>query len=288
MSMINKILYPVAFSPSCTAMGAYVRRAAAMWNAQVSLLHVVDPASHSGFELYSRSPLEISEEHLAIGRERLAAFHTAEFPPDTHPRIVAAGDAATEIARIAREGKFDLIVMPTHTGFFRRMLLGSTTAKVLDDADCPVLTSTHAETIAPRPLEHREWLCAIDLSSHAERMLRFASQGAAEVNSRMAIIYAIQGGDPELSVQLDLQQQLHSAEQQKATERITEIQRTAGTNVPIRIAIGSVKKALLSAASESDADVLFIGRGQRSGKYGRLRDLTYTVIRDSPFPVLSF
>ena len=168
------------------------------------------------------------------------------------------------------------------------MLLGSTTAKVLDDADCPVLTSTHAETIAPRPLEHREWLCAIDLSSHAERMLRFASQGAAEVNSRMAIIYAIQGGDPQLSVQLDLQQQLHSAEQQKATERITEIQRTAGTNVPIRIAIGSVKKTLLSAAGESDADVLFIGRGQRSGKYGRLRDLTYTVIRDSPFPVLSF
>lgn len=259
-----------------------------MWNAQVSLLHVVDPASHSGFELYSRSPLEISEEHLTIGRERLAAFHTAEFPPDTCPRVVAAGDAATEIARIAREGKFDLIVMPTHTGFFRRMLLGSTTAKVLDDADCPVLTSTHAETIAPRPLEHREWLCAIDLSSHAERMLRFASQGAAEVNSRMAIIYAIQGGDPQLSVQLDLQQQLHSAEQQKATERITEIQRTAGTNVPIRIAIGSVKKALLSAAGESDADVLFIGRGQRSGKYGRLRDLTYTVIRDSPFPVLSF
>ncbi len=93
-----------------------------------------------------------------------SAFLAAEFPPDTHPRIVTAGDAATEIARIAREGKFDLIVMPTHTGFFRRMLLGSTTAKVLDDADCPVLTSTHAETIAPRPLEHREWLCAIDLS----------------------------------------------------------------------------------------------------------------------------
>jgi hypothetical protein len=42
--------------------------------------------------------------------------------------------------------------MPTHTGTFRRMLLGSTTAKVLNDADCLVLTSTHAETIAPRPL----------------------------------------------------------------------------------------------------------------------------------------
>jgi nucleotide-binding universal stress UspA family protein len=267
MPLIKKILYPVAFSPACVAMAAYVRRAAAIYQAQVTLLHVVDPASHSGFELYSRSPFEISEEHMTIGRERLSAFLAA---------------------KTAREGRFDLIVMPTHTGFFRRMLLGSTTAKVLDDADCPVLTSTHAETIAPRPLDHREWLCAMDLSPNAERMLRFATQGAAEANSRLSILYAIQGGDPELAVQLDLREQLHQAEKQKAIERIAEIQRAAGTNVPVRITIGSVKKALLSMASESDADAIFIGRGPRSGKYGRLRDLSYTIIRDSPFPVLSF
>lgn len=288
MPLIKKILYPVAFSPACVAMAAYVRRAAAIYHAQVTLLHVVDPASHSGFELYSRSPFEISEEHMTIGRERLTAFLAAQFSIDAYERIVTAGDAATEIAKTAREGRFDLIVMPTHTGFFRRMLLGSTTAKVLDDADCPVLTSTHAETIAPRPLDHREWLCAMDLSPNAERMLRFATQGAAEANSRLSILYAIQGGDPELAVQLDLREQLHQAEKQKAMERIAEIQRAAGTNVPVRITIGSVKKALLSMASESDADAIFIGRGPRSGKYGRLRDLSYTIIRDSPFPVLSF
>ena len=286
--LITNILYPVAFSPTCVAMAAYVRRAVGMYNARVSLLHVVDPASHSGFELYSRSPLEISEEHMAIGRERLSAFLPAEFPVDECPRIVTAGDAAREIAKVAREGRFDLIVMPTHTGFFRRMLLGSTTAKVLDDADCPVLTSTHAETIAPRPLDHREWLCAIGLSANAERTLRFASQGAAEVNSRLSIIYAIQGGDPDLAVHLDLREQLHRAEQQRAIERIAEIQLAAGTNVPVRITTGSVKEALVSAAGEADADVLFVGRSPRSGKYGRLRDLTYALIRDSPFPVLSY
>ncbi|HEY4010444.1 MAG TPA: universal stress protein, partial [Acidobacteriaceae bacterium] len=261
MPLIKKILYPVAFSPACVAMAAYVRRAAAIYQAQVTLLHVVDPASHSGFELYSRSPFEISEEHVTLGRERLAAFLAAQFSIDAYERIVTAGDAATEIAKTAREGRFDLIVMPTHTGFFRRMLLGSTTAKVLDDADCPVLTSTHAETIAPRPLDHREWLCAMDLSPNAERMLRFATQGAAEANSRLSILYAIQGGDPELAVQLDLREQLHQAEKQKAMERIAEIQKAAGTNVPVRITIGSVKKALLSMASESDADAIFIGRG---------------------------
>jgi len=287
MPLIKNILYPVAFSPSCVAMAPYVQRAAAICHARVSLLHVVDPASHSGFEMYSRTPFEISEEHLVIGRQRLAAFLATEFPADAYSRIVTSGDAATEIAKVAREGPFDLIVMPTHAGLFRQMLLGSTTAKVLDDADCFVLTSRHAETIAPRPLEHREWLCAMDLSSHAERVLRYASQAAAEVNSRLSIIHAIQGGDPDLAVELDLQEELHSAEKQKAMERITEIQRAAGTDVPVRITVGSVKKTLLRAVGESDADVLIMGRGPRSGTYGRLRDLSYAMIRDSPFPVLS-
>jgi hypothetical protein len=30
-----------------------------------------------------------------------------------------------------------------------------------------------------------------------------------------------------------------------------------------------------------------IGRSPESGAYGRIRDLTYALIRDSPFPVLS-
>jgi hypothetical protein len=32
---------------------------------------------------------------------------------------------------------------------------------------------------------------------------------------------------------------------------------------------------------------MFIGRSPQSGALGRLRDLTYTMVRDSPFPVLS-
>jgi hypothetical protein len=66
--------------------------------------------------------------------------------------------------------------MPTHAGTFRRMLLGSTTAKVLNDADCPVATSGDGETIAPRPLEHREWLCTIGLGEDSERVLRYAQR----------------------------------------------------------------------------------------------------------------
>ncbi len=287
MSLIANILYPVDFSPSCVAMAAYVKRAAALLGARVSLIHVVDPTGYNGMQLYIRPISEVSEEYLGIGREKLDSFLAKELPVEQCPRILAWGDAATEIARVAREDRFDLIIMPTHSGIFRQMLLGSTTAKVINDADCPVLTSRHAQTIAPRPLEHREWLCAIGLGSSSERVLRFASQAAAQAHSKLSIIHAVQSGDPDLTIQLDLREQIHSAERQAARRRIADLQQVVGMDVPVRIGVGSVKEALLKAALESDADVLMIGRSHQPGAHGRMRDLTYAMVRDSPFPVLS-
>ena len=287
MALIENILFPVDFSPSCLGMAAYVKRVATVFGAGVSLIHVVDLVSHNGFELYLRSTPEISEEHRAIGRQRLDFFLATEFPVAQYPRMLAFGDAATEIATAARNGKFDLIIMPSHAGLFRQMLLGSTTAKVLNDADCPVLTSRHAETVAPRPLHHREWLCAIGLSSNSERVLRFATTAAAEANAKLAIIHAVQPGEADLPIKLGLEERVQSFEVREALQRIADLQRIVGSNATVRIPVGSVKEALLEAALQSDADVLMIGRSPRSGTQGRMRDLTYAMVRDSPYPVLS-
>ena len=287
MPSIASILYPVDFSPSCIAMAPYVKRAAALLEARVSLIHVVDPTGYNGLQLYVRPISEVSEEHMAIGRDRLDSFLTAEFPAAEFPRILTSGDAATEIARVAREDRFNLIIMPTHSGIFRQMLLGSTTAKVINDADCPVLTSRHAQTIAPRRLEHREWLCAVGLSSNSERVLRFASQVAAQARGKLSIIHAVQAGDTNLPIQLDLREEIRSAERQEANRRIADLQQMIGVDAPVRIAVGQVKEALLEAAREADADALIIGRSHQPGAHGRMRDLTYAMVRDSPFPVLS-
>jgi len=150
-----------------------------------------------------------------------------------------------------------------------------------------VLTSRHAETIAPRPLEHREWLCAIGLNSDSERVLRFACQGAAEIGAKLSIIHAVRTGDADLPIQLDLKEEMRSAERELARQRIAELQGIVGSEVPVRIAVGAVKEALLQAAQQADADVLIVGRRSQPGSHGRMRDLTYVLVRDSPFPVLS-
>jgi len=285
--MMKTILFPVDFSLSCAAMAGYVQRAAAIFRAKVTLVHVFDLSSHNGFELYVRPLYEIAEEHRELARAKLDSFLQAEFPIAESTRIPLSGDVATEVAQFARTGGFDLTIMPTHAGSFRRMLLGSTTAKVLNDADCPVLTTQHAQDIVPRPMEHREWLCAIDLDANSERLLRYATRAAAAARARLSVIHVVPAGDRGLPIRLNLEERVESAEKREARRRIEELQRTAGSKALVRIVVGPVKEALLEEARRSDADVLVIGRSAQSDAEGRMRDLTYAVVRDSPCPVAS-
>jgi len=278
--MIEQILFPVDFSPSCAAMAAYVQRVAAIYKSEVTILYVCDLASHSGFELYARPGNEIAEEHWNIARSKLDRFLTSEFPPATCRRILSAGDAASVIAQTAKKN-FDLVVMPTHAGRFRRMLLGSTTSKVLDEAECPVLTMQHAETIAPRSLEHRHWACAIGLSVDSERVLRYAKDAASAAGAKLAVIHAIPA-DEGRSDPKEVSQAVRRAHQ-----GVAALQGRVGSQASVGVTVGKVKEALLHAARESNADVLVVGRSPHAHGIGRMRDLTYALIRDSPCPVVS-
>ena len=57
-----------------------------------------------------------------------------------------------------------MIMMPaTGLGRFRRVLLGSVTAKVLHDVSCPVWTSAHEpDPTLAAPGTYRTILCAVD------------------------------------------------------------------------------------------------------------------------------
>ena len=253
-----------------------------MFGAKVTLVHVFDLYSHDAFQLYVRPLSEVAEEQQNLAREKLDSFLKSEFPLAEGPRILLSGDAAKQIVQLARKDRFDLIIMPTHAGFFRRNLLGSTTAKVLNDADCPVLTTQHAETISPRQLEHREWACAIGSDTDSERVLRYASQAAEAVHANLTLVHVIPA-----PVELDLEERLQSAKREASSRRIEELQSTAGSHALVRIASGPIKDMLTEEARRLRADVLVIGRSPRSGALGRLRDLSYALARDAPCPVLS-
>lgn len=286
MTAIRKILFPVDFSASCIAMVPAVRRTASITAAEVVLLHVLEP-SISGFELAVRPLPEVEEDLRVVAWKRLHSFLEIEFPEPESPRLLVEGEAGSQIAEVARERGFDLIIMPTHAGVFRRTLLGSTTAKVLNDADCPVLTTQHAETISPRPIEHREWVCAVGSQEDSERVLRYASEAASAFHANLVVIHVVAPNEPGPPIQLDLNEQQQSAERKAAREWIEQSQRDAGSQARIEIIRGPIKASLTDAARRLAADVIVIGRSSLSGTNGRLRDLTYAVVRDASCPVLS-
>jgi nucleotide-binding universal stress UspA family protein len=262
-------------------MAGYVSRAATIFGARVALLHVAHLASQNAFEIYVRPAPEIAEEHRILAQERLNAFLQPEFPTTESERFLAFGDVADEITQVASSGAFDLIMMPTYAARFRRMLLGSTTAKVLFAADCAVLTSEHAETMVPKPLASLTWLCAISLNGDSERVLRAASEAAATTGARLSVIHAIQVSRRGLSRELGQGDEWDLPEARDARRHAEQLQRAVGSDAPFQITAGlSIKEALVEAVRRSSTDMLIIGRKCQ-------HDLAYQIVRDSPVPVLS-
>jgi nucleotide-binding universal stress UspA family protein len=266
--IVRKILFPVDFSQFCTSMAEHVKRVQDMFQAQATLVHVCDLESHNGFELYVRCAQEIADEHREIAMRRLHTYLKHEFPLSECPRVLLTGEPASAIAELARDEEFDLIIMPTHAGVFRWTLLGSVTAKVLNEVECPVLTTEHART--PGPIEHRHWVCGLDLNQDAVRVLQTASRGAKQVNAKLSVIHVLSNGAQPEEPRMIIQDMQAAADCREAE---------------LHIAKGPIKESLINTSRQCGADVLIIGR-PTSG-FGRIRDLSYGLIRDSPFPVLS-
>jgi universal stress protein A len=92
----------------------------------------VPPFDVVAYEEQLRQHYQASLERLR--KERLSS--------KTKARVrVVTGDPATEIVRLAKEEKCDLVVLPTHgrTGF-SHVFFGSVAEKIVRHAGCPVLT----------------------------------------------------------------------------------------------------------------------------------------------------
>jgi len=149
--IIRSILLPTDFSRCADVALPYAADLARRMQARLLCLHVVEtmtppvgyaavaepmPAVDLGGQLEESATQELPK----LGaREECVGLEVEE--------VVAHGDAAGEIVRVARERDIDLIVISSHgrTGF-GRMLFGSTAESVVRHAHCPVLVVKPKET----------------------------------------------------------------------------------------------------------------------------------------------
>jgi nucleotide-binding universal stress UspA family protein len=250
----------------------------------VTLLHTIQIpiSSYGGPDGY---PIVLDIPKIeASAKARLEKFEM-DLPGVT--RVSTIGDPAYEITQYAQKNGVDLIMMATHGyGPFRSLLLGSTAAKVLHDAHCPVWTSAHIEEI---PLEARSGihniLCALEMGPEAVPLIRSANELAQIWQAKLRLVHAVPFDEvrPEKYLEGDL---LHALVK-RGQEEIARLQQEAGTHLEVTVDGGEVSHVVRDAAVTYQADLVVTGHGKVHETFGRLRSNTYAIIRDSPSPVLS-
>jgi nucleotide-binding universal stress UspA family protein len=284
MKNISHILFPVDLSARCEAARPVVESWAQRFNAKVTLIHTVQIpiTSYGGADGY---PVIVDiPAILANAKKRLEGF---SFDLPAIERVSSVGDPAFEIIKYAGENGVDLIMMPTHGyGTFRSLLLGSTAAKVLHDAHCPVWTSAHIENIPlPARTEIHNVLCAIELGAGAADLIRSAQELAQAWQAKLHLVHAVPVD--EVRPEKYLEGDLTAALIKQSKEEIARLQQDAGTNLEVTVEGGRASHVVRDAALDCGADLVITGGGKLHAAFGRLRTNTYAIIRDSPCPVLS-
>jgi len=203
MIPLSKILLPVDFSERCLGAAHYAASLASRFLSEIALVHVVEPLRYDFGEMEFAGGVanEVMQGRVAQARQRLDTFLAPELAGASVSRVLLEGDPARCIVGFAHDQQAGLIAMPTHGyGPFRRFILGSVTAKVLHDADCPVWTGGHMEqrpadpgTLAPEASERpiRNVLCGVDLGPQSEKTLDWAAMLAREFGARLTVLHAV-------------------------------------------------------------------------------------------------
>lgn len=171
-------------------------------------------------------------------------------------------------------------------GRFRAALLGSITAKVLHDLTVPIWTDTHQEAVlADLHLPIRSLICAIDLGPGSVDVLRFGSDFARHSNAAICIAHGVPMAEMTLGIYKAIKPPEYMGD--FAREEIEKLQQEAGTSAEVFLEGAPIAEVVRHAAAQHRADLVIIGRGEISHPAGRLRAHTYSIIRESPCPVLS-
>lgn len=290
MRSLAEILLPTDFSPRSADVARYAAGIARRFNSKITLLHILPPLNPTWTAMGDGALVEeVLDRQKEETRCRLNRFLAGQLQGLSVTRIVCEGDPAELITEYCASKRVGLVMMPTR-GYsaFRRFLLGSVTAKVLHDVDCPVWTSSHitdgnsSASVIPKVI-----VCAVDPGSGGDVILHWAADLAADVQARLIIAHAIPSLEfhPETYfLEADLRRALIG------DERARILKALQGSRMPgaeVRVEGGNVSTIVRSVVEDSRADLLIIGRASNRGLMGRLRTHSYALIRESQCPVLS-
>jgi nucleotide-binding universal stress UspA family protein len=298
MIEITDILCPIDFSEFSRRALDYAVAIARWYGSRVTALHVyttwpvvdVLPVPAVG----SLRPKALADANSAELVQRLRAFI------DQHPagdvQIEAQVHEAADVYRgiLARADALDadLIVIGSHgRSGFERLLIGSTTEKVLRKAHCPVMVVPRRFEGEPGGAAHfKRILCAVDFSGSSTDALSSAISLAQEAQAELTVLHVV-----EIPTGMYEPAGFDVAAFQRATEvasgaRLRElIPRDVQTSCTVDTVIseGRAWHEILRVAADRRIDLIVMGvRGRGALNLMVFGSNTHHVIRSAACPVL--
>ena len=287
MLNIKRILLPVDIPIASLNVIHQAATLARQFKSEIIMLHVVTAQSRAASQ--PEDNRELAEKGLlAVIKEEAQKRQDQALGPEldglTIQSMTGTGEAAPVIVETAEDEKADLIMMSSYGFAFYEFLMGSVTAKVLHEAECPVWTDAHVEESRVQELAIRNVLCAVEFGPRADVTVSWAAQMAAEFGARLTlanVTASVEFWGPGGSyVNEKWKEELVG----DASEQMAKIQQDKGIKADIFIGSGDVPTVLSQAAKQTKADLLVTGCYPYDG---HLRTHGYGIICAVPIPVLS-
>jgi nucleotide-binding universal stress UspA family protein len=204
------------------------------------------------------------------------------------------------IFEAARELKMDLIVISTQgrTGL-QRVLLGSTAARVVRHASCPVLTvrpvagrkvpGPKAAGLAP---VIKRILVPVAFSEECESSVRFATALARMMRARLTLLHVVAPLPINYTKYIPEVRQYDAEAKRDAKQKLEALAATVPQDVKTQLLLRqdiTPHRGIIDAAREDRCDLIALPtRGLKGLKYYMLGSTAEKVVRHSLCPVLTF
>jgi nucleotide-binding universal stress UspA family protein len=288
---LKSILCPIDFSDFSVASYQCALSLAEYYKARIVALHIVElwkypfadyAAQEADYAKFSRALCEGGEVQL---QRFVKQYSAAGLQPEL---AVHQGNAPRCILSVAQEEAMELIVMGTHgRRGFDRLVLGSTTDRVLRKAACPVLVvsdSSH-NALGTGPDGHhrlsRIFYCT-DFSNNSERARSYALSLAAEYGAELILLHVAESrSDAERTKEIIAE---HTHELDKL---VLEAERKS-LKVKSAVRFGKPYEEIVRYAIEEQASLIVMtARGGDAVDRAVFGSTTYRVIQLGPCPVLA-
>jgi len=286
MLPFHKILFPVDYSAPCQAVIPYVQEMACHFSAELTVCHAYAPLAAIVYKELLVTDPELQAKAHALEQDRLRQFACQSFPGQKLETIAELGEPGGVIDRLVEQQRADLVMLATRgNGPVRRFLLGSITAKVLHDVSCAVWTGVGA-ALSEHCLQipYQSIVCALDDSQEAEGVLRAAASLASAYRAQLWIVHVV--ATPPAYSDVDLEEQTKQLKE-ASQWRLRELKAKIGVDAPHSVIDALLGDGLHHEIIRRKADLVVTGRGRSTGTLSRLWSHLYSIIRDSPCPVLS-